>query len=160
MSLTRLRSTRAHEEHAGPRETGVDQAILLQHDDESCGAKETQRHCCCDKRRYGDHAEAQSAARIFFPAIGDPFEHDDLRQTSSLSDLTLNAAPAITLESSIDSRGSTGGFFMSNFRAIDRETGFLLPPSVDEWLPERHLARFVVEVERSEHSLGYASQPS
>src|SRR5450631_3776636 len=30
--------------------------------------------------------------------------------------------------------------------AIDRETGFLLPPSVDEWLPERHLARFVVEV--------------
>jgi transposase len=35
---------------------------------------------------------------------------------------------------------------MSNFRAIDRETGFLLPPSVDEWLPERHLARFVVEM--------------
>ena len=27
-----------------------------------------------------------------------------------------------------------------------RETGFLLPPSVEEWLPERHLARFVVEV--------------
>ena len=35
---------------------------------------------------------------------------------------------------------------MSNFRQIDRQTGFLLPPSVDEWLPERHLARFVVEV--------------
>lgn len=35
---------------------------------------------------------------------------------------------------------------MSNFRTIDRETGFLLPPSVDEWLPEQHLARFVVEV--------------
>jgi transposase len=35
---------------------------------------------------------------------------------------------------------------MSNFRTFDRETGFLLPPSVDEWLPERHLARFVVEV--------------
>jgi transposase len=35
---------------------------------------------------------------------------------------------------------------MTNFRMIDRETGFLLPPSVDEWLPERHLARFVVEV--------------
>ena len=28
----------------------------------------------------------------------------------------------------------------------DRETGFLLPPSVDDSLPERHLARFVVEV--------------
>jgi len=35
---------------------------------------------------------------------------------------------------------------MSNFRTVDRETGFLLPPSVDEWLPEKHLARFVVEV--------------
>src|SRR5712692_10587427 len=35
---------------------------------------------------------------------------------------------------------------MSHFRAIDRETGFLLPPSIDEWLPEKHLARFVVEV--------------
>ena len=35
---------------------------------------------------------------------------------------------------------------MSNFREFDRETGFLLPPSLDEWLPEQHLARFVVEV--------------
>ena len=35
---------------------------------------------------------------------------------------------------------------MSNFRPTDRETGFLMPPSIDEWLPERHLARFVVEV--------------
>jgi transposase len=35
---------------------------------------------------------------------------------------------------------------MANFRSIDRETGFLLPPSVDEWLPQKHLARFVVEV--------------
>jgi transposase len=35
---------------------------------------------------------------------------------------------------------------MSNFRQVDRATGFLLPPSVDEWLPEHHLARFVVEV--------------
>src|SRR5262245_56316856 len=35
---------------------------------------------------------------------------------------------------------------MSNFRQFDRAMGFLLPPSLDEWLPERHLARFVVEV--------------
>lgn len=35
---------------------------------------------------------------------------------------------------------------MTNFRTIDRETGFLLPPSGDEWLPEKHLARFVAEV--------------
>jgi transposase len=38
------------------------------------------------------------------------------------------------------------GSAMSNFRMVDRTTGFLLPPSVDEWLPEQHLARFVVEV--------------
>ena len=37
-------------------------------------------------------------------------------------------------------------FRMSNFRLINRDTGFLMPPSVDEWLPQRHLARFVVEV--------------
>ncbi len=35
---------------------------------------------------------------------------------------------------------------MNHFRPINRDTGFLMPPSVDEWLPERHLARFVVEV--------------
>jgi transposase len=35
---------------------------------------------------------------------------------------------------------------MSNFRLVDRDTGFLMPPSVDEWLPEKHLARFVVDV--------------
>jgi hypothetical protein len=27
---------------------------------------------------------------------------------------------------------------MSNFREFDRETRFLLPPSLDEWLPERN----------------------
>jgi hypothetical protein len=30
---------------------------------------------------------------------------------------------------------------MSDFRLIDRSTGFLMPPSVDEWLPGRHLAK-------------------
>jgi transposase len=35
---------------------------------------------------------------------------------------------------------------MSNFRPVNRDMDFLMPPSVDEWLPERHLARFVVEV--------------
>ena len=35
---------------------------------------------------------------------------------------------------------------MSNFRPTDRLTGFLMPPSVEEWLPQRHLARFIVEV--------------
>ena len=35
---------------------------------------------------------------------------------------------------------------MSNFRPINRDIDFLMPPSVDEWLPQRHLARFVAEV--------------
>ena len=35
---------------------------------------------------------------------------------------------------------------MTNFRPTDRQTGFLMPPSIDEWLPQKHLARFVVEV--------------
>ena len=33
-----------------------------------------------------------------------------------------------------------------NFRPTDRVTSYLMPPSVEEWLPQRHLARFVVEV--------------
>jgi transposase len=35
---------------------------------------------------------------------------------------------------------------MSNFIAADRKTDYLLPPSVDDWLTQDHLARFVVEV--------------
>ena len=35
---------------------------------------------------------------------------------------------------------------MSRFVPVDRDTAYLLPPSVDEWLPNDHLARFVVEV--------------
>ena len=35
---------------------------------------------------------------------------------------------------------------MNHFRQCDRDTAFLLPPSVDEWLPEDHLARFVVDI--------------
>jgi transposase len=32
------------------------------------------------------------------------------------------------------------------FAQVDRETLFLLPPSIQDWLPEKHLARFVVEM--------------
>jgi transposase len=35
---------------------------------------------------------------------------------------------------------------MANFRPIDRATPFLLPPSVEDWLPKDHLARFVVDI--------------
>src|SRR5699024_10642412 len=33
-----------------------------------------------------------------------------------------------------------------NCRLVDRATASLLPPPVDEWLPDDHLARFVVEI--------------
>lgn len=32
------------------------------------------------------------------------------------------------------------------FRQVDRETLFLLPPSMEDWLPQGHLARFIVEI--------------
>jgi transposase len=35
---------------------------------------------------------------------------------------------------------------MGKFHVIDRDIDFLLPPSVQEWLPEGHLARYLVEV--------------
>lgn len=35
---------------------------------------------------------------------------------------------------------------MSRFIPVDRQTSYLFPPSVEDWLPENHLARFIVEV--------------
>ena len=35
---------------------------------------------------------------------------------------------------------------MAHFRPIDRATPYLLPPSVEDWLPKAHLARFVVDI--------------
>ena len=32
------------------------------------------------------------------------------------------------------------------FRQVDRDTLFLLPPSMEDWLPDDHLARFVVDI--------------
>jgi len=34
----------------------------------------------------------------------------------------------------------------TNFRLVVRDTAYLRPPSDDEWFPEDHLARFVVEI--------------
>ena len=34
----------------------------------------------------------------------------------------------------------------TNFRATERHQLFLLPPSIQDWLPEDHLARFVVDI--------------
>ena len=32
------------------------------------------------------------------------------------------------------------------FQTINRDTAYLLPPSIQDWLPEKHLARFVVDI--------------
>ena len=53
---------------------------------------------------------------------------------------------------------------MSRFHPIDRDTDFLLPPSVQEWLPEAHLARYVAAVvenlDLSEIERAYAGRGS
>jgi transposase len=53
---------------------------------------------------------------------------------------------------------------MSRFRPIDRATDFLLPPSIQEWLPEGHLAGYVVDVveplDRSALERAYAGHGS
>lgn len=35
---------------------------------------------------------------------------------------------------------------MSQFKPYNRQQQYLLPPSLDEWLPDNHLARFIIEV--------------
>ncbi|MCL2713938.1 MAG: hypothetical protein FWD68_04925 [Alphaproteobacteria bacterium] len=35
---------------------------------------------------------------------------------------------------------------LGHFRTMDRKTGYLLPPSINEWSREKDLARFVVKI--------------
>jgi transposase len=35
---------------------------------------------------------------------------------------------------------------MARFRPIDRDSAYLFPPSVQDWLPETHLARYIANV--------------
>ena len=53
---------------------------------------------------------------------------------------------------------------MSHFRPINPDIDFLLPPSVQDWLPEGHLARYMVEVveglDLSELERAYAGRGS
>jgi len=47
----------------------------------------------------------------------------------------------------IGSINNRGDFCMSGrFKEVDRKTRYLFPESVEDWLPEDHLARFVVEI--------------
>ncbi len=41
--------------------------------------------------------------------------------------------------------GRQDGFMAKGFRPVDRDQPFLLPPDMREWLPEGHLAWFVIE---------------
>lgn len=52
------------------------------------------------------------------------------------------------------------------FKAINRDTSYLLPPSLQDWLPEKHLARFVVDIveqldlsQLKKHYVGGGKQP-
>jgi transposase len=51
---------------------------------------------------------------------------------------------------------------MNRFRPIDRETDYLLPVSIEDWLPKSRLARYVVDVveslELSELERAYAGR--
>jgi transposase len=46
----------------------------------------------------------------------------------------------------VDPIGVVGGPVDKTFRRFDPDQQFLLPPSLDEWLPAGHLARFVAEL--------------
>lgn len=53
---------------------------------------------------------------------------------------------------------------MSRFRPIDRDTDYLLPPSIQDWVPESHLSRYIVDVvealDLSELERAYAGRGS
>src|SRR5450755_3937526 len=83
----------------------------------------------------------------FVAGSDNPHDGIDAAGGPSTPSVGLNATRDCPIEvGCTEPRAWPGHPVMSNFRPIDRDTGFLLPPSVDEWLPERHLARFVVEV--------------
>jgi transposase len=66
--------------------------------------------------------------------------------SATVPSLSTPISRARSLESQRRFAPRSGSFLLANFRPTDRTTRFLLPPSIDEWLPQRHLARFVAEV--------------
>jgi hypothetical protein len=74
------------------------------------------------------------------------YSHAAPRCVGAVSGEPDRAGPARTRQGAPDPLHARDAAYMGNFRVSDRETKYLLPPSVDEWLPEKHLARFIVEV--------------
>ena len=68
----------------------------------------------------------------------------------SIGDLKILGVRRIwrTVSDKIRARpGECREFTMSDpFKPVDRDTPYLLPPSLQDWLPQEHLARFVVEI--------------
>ncbi len=56
------------------------------------------------------------------------------------------ASKPLVQENHIDVIRPVGGTVAYNFVACDRDQSFLLPPSLDEWLPKDHLVRFVIAI--------------
>src|ERR1022692_970367 len=49
------------------------------------------------------------------------------------------------------------GFVSKSFRTCDLDQPFLLPPSLQDWLPEEHLARFIADLAMGlDHSMIYS----
>ena len=67
--------------------------------------------------------------------------------------MIVNSIYTLDLRSDSEVYSSTDRMFIQGdihmkvtFVDVDRDTLYLLPPSIQEWLPENHLARFVVEI--------------
>lgn len=63
------------------------------------------------------------------------------------------------VEPSVDAPVDANGGINKRFKPFDPDAVMLVPPSLDEWLPEGHLARFIAELVDDELDLGrfYAS---
>lgn len=63
------------------------------------------------------------------------------------------------VEAPVDVRADANGGAHKRFRAFDPDAVMLVPPSLEEWLPQTHLARFIAELVDGELDLGrfYAS---
>ena len=81
---------------------------------------------------------------------GDHFHHKELFGRYIAEQDVAHIAPvsafAALLRRAFVQSDQAGREAPFGFQPINRDTPYLLPPSVQDWLPEKHLARFVVEI--------------